>query len=608
MDDYYHIVENPNLRRTPSLWASIVMTARPLVGLSLFLNRSLGGVQVWGYHAVNLGVHLAAGLILFGLLRRTLALLPRTASQAQPLAFAAALLWILHPLQTQAVTYLIQRAEALMGLFTLLTLYSLLRSTTSARPRPWEFAAPIACFLGMASKPTMAVAPLIALLYDRTFLAPSWKTLLAQRGLLHLALALTWIPLAFFLYQGQHEFVQSAGFSLSPLRYTLAQPTVILHYLRLTLWPHPLIFDYAWKLPTSLIQTLPALLVVTLTLLSSILLYPRAPKAAFLPLSFFLLLAPTSSFIPLADLLFEHRMYLPLAPLLTAFTLTTDTALRKALPNPARRLPLALALLLTLALSLSAKTLNRNEDYRNPVILWSGAIAGGNTSKRVYLNLGSTLLKEGKLRETIFLCLEAIRRNPNSDDAHNNLGVALFRTGKTEEAGREFRDALRLNPRHARGRMGLGSVYQWEGKFEQAQAHYEEALRLNPGLIEAHIGLGLLFQQKGELDQALEQYREALRMDPWDAAACNNTGTVHSQKGDWAEAAVWYRRALRTQPDYAQAHRNLGVVLQMQGDMEGAIAHFTRALQLKPDDRTAQENLERALSSLQQSKKIPSSP
>ncbi len=501
MDDWPHIVNNPWMIGFLFPEYPAPFSSRPLTDLTLGLNTLWGGFNPWGYHAVNLGVHLAAGLILFGLLRRTLALLPRTASQAQPLAFAAALLWILHPLQTQAVTYLIQRAEALMGLFTLLTLYSLLRSTTSARPRPWEFAAPIACFLGMASKPTMAVAPLIALLYDRTFLAPSWKTLLAQRGLLHLALALTWIPLAFFLYQGQHEFVQSAGFSLSPLRYTLAQPTVILHYLRLTLWPHPLIFDYAWKLPTSLIQTLPALLVVTLTLLSSILLYPRAPKAAFLPLSFFLLLAPTSSFIPLADLLFEHRMYLPLAPLLTAFTLTTDTALRKALPNPARRLPLALALLLTLALSLSAKTLNRNEDYRNEETLW----------------------------------LQTVKARPDSPRARGNLGLALYYQGRLEEAEFQFHEALKRYPQMARAYGGLGLVFRKRGQLEEAARALTRAIELDPKFVGAREKLGLVLEAMGKWEAAMEEYRSVLAIMPYHPTSRAHLERLQKQRTSFPE-------------------------------------------------------------------------
>ena len=200
-DDVPWIVENPSIR---SLWPIGHLLApqsardvggRPVVSLTLAVNYALGGTDVWGYHAVNLAIHILAAWTLLGVTRRTLLsprLQERFGSAATPLALMVAILWTVHPLQTEAVTYLIQRTEALVGLLYLLTLYCVIRGATSSRATRWYSAAVAASLLGMATKELMATAPVIVLLYDRTFLAGSFREALRRRYGLYLALAATW--------------------------------------------------------------------------------------------------------------------------------------------------------------------------------------------------------------------------------------------------------------------------------------------------------------------------------------------------------------------------------------------------------------------------------
>lgn len=183
-DDLPSISENASIRALWPPWAPLAppshgttVGGRPLANVTLALNYALSGTDPWSYHAVNVLIHILASLALFGLIRRTLGL-PllggRFARDATPLACAAALVWCLHPLQTEAVTYIIQRVESLMVLFYLLTLYLFVRSVEEPEKARWRVGMVGACLLGMATKEVMATAPCLVLLYDRTFLAGSF--------------------------------------------------------------------------------------------------------------------------------------------------------------------------------------------------------------------------------------------------------------------------------------------------------------------------------------------------------------------------------------------------------------------------------------------------
>lgn len=255
-DNQVQILENPAIRTLrPFANFTTFLHPRSLVTLSLALNYNLGGFNPWGYHLVNLVIHILAALTLYGLVRRTLLCEPlraRYEEKASWLALAAALLWLVHPLQTESVTYVIQRAEALMGLFYLLTLYFVLRGAEAGKGTWWYGAAMACCTLGMASKEVMVTAPLLVLLYNRTFLAPSFVAALRQRWLLYTGLGAMWGLLAStaaLILSFAPSPSASAGFGvqgITPLEYAGSQPGIIVYYLRLGFWPEGLCLDYGW--------------------------------------------------------------------------------------------------------------------------------------------------------------------------------------------------------------------------------------------------------------------------------------------------------------------------------------------------------------------------
>src|SRR5580658_2658291 len=290
-DDESSIADNPTLRHLgTALWPpdGATVGGRPVLNLSLALNHAVSGTAVWSYHAANLAIHILAGLTVFGIIRRTLARLANPS--ATLVAFAASLLWILHPLQTESVTYIVQRAESLMGLLYLLTLYCFIRGADSrgARGRLWSALSVGACLLGMATKEVMVSAPLIVLLYDRTFLAGSFREAWRLRRREYAWLAATWLVLV-PLVLSSHGRGGSAGFGtgMSPWSYSRTQLPAIVHYLGLCFWPSPLVFYYGDAVEPVSIRLLPSALAVAGLLAATVWALARRPALGFLGASFF---------------------------------------------------------------------------------------------------------------------------------------------------------------------------------------------------------------------------------------------------------------------------------------------------------------------------------
>ncbi|PYO55860.1 MAG: hypothetical protein DMD83_17450 [Candidatus Rokuibacteriota bacterium] len=598
LDDQPRILNNPQIRHLWPPWQVMAHTARPLVQLSLAINYALGGLNVRGYHAVNLAIHLLAGLLLFGIVRRTLESEPlraRYAEGAPWLAAAVAAIWLVHPLQTESVTYIIQRAEALMGLFFLLTLYCLVRGSLSPHRKAWYLAAVLACVLGMGSKEVMSVAPLVALLYDRVFLSSSFKTLIRERWKLYFNLAATWAILAALLVTSHPEGQTVLVAGLTPWRYAVTQSGVIAHYLRLALWPHPLVLDYTWPLAETVTSVAPQALVVLTLLAGTLWALRRRPPLGFLGVWFFLILAPTSSILPIADVAFEHRMYLPLAAVVALGVFGAHEALRRLATTAALRQGLAVGLLGMAVIALTGATVRRNEDYRSEFSIWSDTVANRPDNPRAHSNLGVILQAQGKRREALAQYYEALRLKPDYPDPHNNVGVILAGEGRIDEAIAHYSEALRLAPYYPDAHNNLGAALLGEGRVEEAIAHFAVALSVKPDNPDAHNNLGAALYAQGRVREATARFSEALRLNPSDADAHNNLGTALLAQGRAKEAIAHFSEVLRLKPTSSDAHYNLGLAMHLGGDTQGAIAQYSQAVQLSPDNARAHNNLGVAL-------------
>ncbi len=561
-DDKPAITENATIRQLWPLTEALSppaigsgVTGRPVVNLSLALNYAISREAPWSYHAVNLLVHVLAGLALFGIVRRTLhqpRMPERLRRDAVPLGAAVAALWLLHPLQTESVTSIIQRTESLMSLFYLLTLYGFIRGVQAARATRaagWLVFSIASCLLGMGAKEVMVSAPLLVLLYDRTFVAGTFRAAWQQRWRYYLGLAGTWLLLGWLVLHAGGSRGEAAGFGLgvTPWTYLLTQCQAIALYLKLSLWPRPLVFDYGTDVVPSLTVVWPqALLLIALAAGTVVALW-RRPAVGFLGAAFFAILAPSSSVVPLvSQTIAEHRMYLPLAAVLTLMVTAAGARFGRVTVFIGTAIALVFAVL----------TLQRNRDYRSEVAIWTDTVTKLPDNPRARVNLAEILLNTGQPAAALEHAAEAVRLKPGYPEAQTNLGIALAQTGRPADALLPCRTAIELNPRYARGHSNLAVVLAQLGQLPEAIMHLEEALRLapdSPDAVPLRNNLANALLKSGRLPEAISQYRALLELAPMLVDARFHLGVALGLSDRLAEAEVQFEAVLQLKPDHAGA-------------------------------------------------------
>jgi len=594
-DDIPGIAENPTIRGPLS--ASLhppgggnPVAGRPVANLSFALNHAAGGLEVRGYHVVNLLIHLAAGLVLFGVVRRTLALEPvagrdRRSENGGPgscpasvgrepdppptirrdpaippyrrdahwLALVIALLWLMHPLQTEAVTYVIQRTESLAGLFYLLALYGFIRGTEAGavNARGWLGVGMAAAWLGVATKETVATVPLIVFLYDRTFVAGSFREAWRRHGKFHALLALAWLLLAGLMWQTGGRGGTALWYEDATMGHSLlTQCRAVAGYLQLAAWPAPLVFDYG-DYPADLVRGisevwLPFLLITGLGAATLVALV-KWPKVGFLGAWFFLILGPSSSFIPIiTQLRAEHRMYLPLAAVVVLAVM--------ALHRFAGRGAIVIATIF--AVLLGGVTRARNEDYQSALGLWA----------------------------------DTAQKRPDSARARNNHGLEMQHAGDAEGAIREYQAALEREPGYFDAHLNLATVLIENGRIDEGRVHLNVVVEVQPRSSNDCNNLSRLFYILGDHPRTREYLDRALRLDPENYEASNNLGCLLVAESRPAEAVPWFRRSLALRTE-AWTFFNLGDAYQKMGSVAEARESFREALRLDPGNQKIAERL-----------------
>jgi Flp pilus assembly protein TadD len=601
--DQAAIRDNPTIRRLwpltrvlmPPPGRGVTVEGRPLVNLSFAANYAASGVSVTGYHVANIAIHLLAGVALFGIVRRTL----RRMGDADALliAWLAAALWTVHPIQTESVTYMVQRAESLMGLFYLLALYGLIRACeeTTRSPLAWMVVSWTACLLGMASKEVMASAPVIIFAYDAIFLAGTPRAAWTARRRYYAALALTWLPLALLVLSTGGNRGGTSGFALgvSPWQYLLTQCVAILHYLRLALWPSPLVFYYEvhWYKAAEVIPE--GLGMVALLVLGAVLLR-RRPKWGFLALWFFAILAPTSLVPGISQTIAEHRMYLALAPVMVALVLGVRAGVRR-LGFP----PLGTAVVLVpVALLFCAMTIARNRTYATEVGLWSDTVAKAPGNPYSRNNLGIALSTAGRKAEAVDAFRGALEIDPSYAGARDNLGLALDESGKPEEAVQEYLKAVAVDPTLEEVRINLGIALMHIGQPLEAIRQFEKATELSPSDPNAFNDLAGAEMAVGRVPPAIDHFQRAVVLDPGNGQGWANLGNVLARAGQWPGALAAYQKAVVLMPPSADVESNLGAAYASVGRLTEAVDAYGRALALTPNDPDIHENLAQALAQL----------
>jgi len=541
---------------------------RPLSNISFALNYYLHGYNVVGFHVVNMLIHISTGFLLYLFIKSTLctpALRSRYGNYLW-ISFFTAAVWMVHPLQTQSVSYIVQRMNSLCAMFYILSilLYARFRLSGQQRHKWWLFSGCIlAGILALASKQIAATLPVFIIAYEWYFfrdLDLKWLKnhipLLAGGILLAAVIALALLgsnPLDGILegYKGRN---------FTPAQRLLTEPRVVIFYLSLLLWPHPsrLNLDHDFALSNSLVDpltTLFAILTITALIGLAVATARRQRLLSFCIVWFFGNLVIESSIISL-EIIFEHRVYLPSM----MFSLIVILAVYRWLKPKW----LQAALLCAMVTIGAVWTYERNAVYIDRITFWQDCVNKSPRKARPHNNLGVALADQGDHDEAIKKYHKALQLDPHYQDPVGNIGLSLAEQGKMEESITYFLKALEINPKDYKTLNNLGASLIVIERYTEAVQRLSEAIALNLYYAQAHNNMGVALQHLGRIEEAIDHFSTAVRLDP----------------------------------DYAMAYNTLGVVLANQGRFEEAIEQFSAALKINPEYRSARLNLEKSLKAI----------
>jgi protein O-mannosyl-transferase len=579
-DDQDTIQEKENIRSLDNFHLpDALQSPRSLVDFTFALNYHFGKLNVFGYHLVNLLIHIANGILVFFLSQLLFRKLSASDSEhAYLAALFAALIFTAHPIQTQAVTYISQRYAAMAAFFYLASVfcYLIARGAIAARRPIAGYGFFLTAFLcgvfAFLSKQNSASLPLAILLveyacYDRTWKGWKKKIWIILPGVLLIGL--------FYIYN-MGLFRQDIQFSrlledvsditqetrkVGRWQYLCTQFNVVSVYIRLLLIPIGQNLDYAYPFKTGFLDgATPFAFAFLVGICIAGWRCRKTNPIVFFGISwFFITLSVESSIFPIKDAMFEHRLYLPMF----GFSVVAGRACEWLFSKRwLRALPLGIVLFLSIS------TYSRNAVWQDGVTLWSDVVSKAPLNFRAFNNLGYDLMRRGDVKAAMMNFDSAIRLKPDHCIAISNKGVLLAKMGKTDEAIVLFRKALDLKPDYMAARKNLSialiqkaDLQSASGKYPEAVELYRESLRLVPGSAKGHTNLGATYLLIGNKDAAVNQFRKALKIDPVSVEATANLGLALYSQGKTAEALQQLGAALRLKPDSEQIRNKIAQII-----------------------------------------------
>jgi tetratricopeptide (TPR) repeat protein len=621
-DDAEAITDNPTITR---LWppttalrppSNTAVGGRPVVNLSFAINHAINSAlrvdvnrATVSYHLANLLLHLACGLLLFGIVRRTLRAQRfdgTWASRADSIALVVTATWLVHPIQSEAVNYLTQRTEIVVSLFYLATLYSSIRAWDAGDARVarrWCIAAIAACLMGMASKEVMLTAPLVIVLYDRAFRWPSWKAVRSGGRLwFYGALLVTSLLCIALVVSGARN--ETVGFALGVpwYRYLYSQAWAITHYLGLVFWPRHLTLDYGigfiggWR-------AVPGVILLGTLGVATVLAWRRPSRwgwFGFLGAWFFLTLAPSSSVVPIiSEAAAERRMYLALAAVIVFALIALDAARRFVLARAPereeeRRDHARIVGALTrgspwaaggLALVLVATTAMRSRTYESAETIWRNAIERNRANPRAYVNLANAIFRANPARrgEADALYRQALTVDSMYGPALYNVAEVAAAEGRVAEAKTLLERARGVSPNDAFVMDRYARVLMREGAGDRAIPLLESAVKRVPTNPEFYADLGAAYASVGRLDDAARTLVHATELNPGDVATARSLGAVLVDLGRAREAVPYLERVVARDPQGRFGYALLSLAYAEAGRDEDAVTAAVRATDQSSD-------------------------
>jgi len=618
-DDRETIIENPSIHLTEISWKQISNIYNNYHGhryiplASLAFNYYLNKQNTFGYHLFNVIVHIINGIFIFYFVKMTLLLISRNTPNSEIpylkfhslfyIPLFSSLLWLVHPLQTNSVTYIVQRMNSLAAMFYILSMLSYIKGRmfqirTPDSPKPktggeksWAYkpflyfvACTIAGFLSAACKENSVTLPFFIILYEfyffqnlksswlKKFIGLAFVIVIFSAILVQIFIGLTIIKWYFNIYY--------EGFSFTMLQRALTEFRVVIYYITLFFFPHPnrMNFDYDFPLSHSLMDPITTLLSLCaiISLISVSLVYAKKERLlSFGILWFFGNLAIESSIIPL-DIIFEHRTYLPSILFSVIFV-----AIVWRFNAPAFCKIILFSALIVL---LSYWTFQRNLVWRNPVTLWHDCVQKSPKKDRPHANLGKSLEMAGRIDEAIIEYTKALAINPYHQFVLNNMGLAMYKKGDLDKAIHYYQKAILSDPDFAEAHNNLGVALVDQNKLEEGISHYKEAIRLKPDHPQAPGNLTKAVEGLQRIDEKITETQNKLKLEPKNIDHYYRLGVLHYLKGHFDDAAEYHRNALSIQPNYVKSLKGLSAIYCMKKEYDSAIAITRKMIELQPEN------------------------
>ncbi|MCX5704645.1 MAG: tetratricopeptide repeat protein [Candidatus Omnitrophica bacterium] len=580
-----------NIQNLKAIWN--FWPTRFITYLSIALNYHFYQLKVLGYHLFNLTVHIGSTILVYWLILLTFST-PKINGEkitrySRLIALFVSLVFLTHPIQTQAVTYIIQRTTSLAALFYLVSLSLYVKSRLleqkgqgSLASRLFYCGSLIALVLDMFSKEMTITLPFMILLYEICFLKT--KERLNWKSLLPFFLALLIIPLTMYLTKsvdliGMRRILGESP-NISSWHYLLTQLRIIVTYLRLLFIPINQNFLYDYPIAKSLLE-LPIL--ASFILLGSILaiaarLFAKYSLISFGIFWFFLTLLPESSVIPIRSVIFEHRLYLPMV----GFSLFLVSLIYYLFENKSLK-SMVIALLIIIS-CYAVLTYKRNLIWKDELILWNDVVYKSPKAPASYSNRGVAYAHKGNFTQAISDFTKAVEINPKYSNVYYNRGLVYHQQSNLPQAISDYTKAIEINPNYAEAYCNRGLAYDNQGNFTQAISDYNKVIEINPNLRFVYFNRGGTYANQGNLPQAILDYTKAIEINPYEAVVYNDRGVVCGKQGNFTQAISDFTKAIEVNPNFAGAYNNLGHAYYKQSNFIKAISDYNKAIELNPND------------------------
>jgi tetratricopeptide (TPR) repeat protein len=564
-DDIPNIIHNPSVQIKVLTWDHLEQlfrntyetTIRVFAYFTLALNYYFGEFNVFGYHVVNFIIHVTSGILLYWFLLLTFNL-PHLKEKYGGISYRVALfgslIFISHPIQTQSVTYIVQRMSSMAGMFYLLSMVLYVKGRLVLGKARYVYlgGAVFSWLLGVFSKENAAVLPMFILLYEFYFFQNLSVNRKGEKFLFYLISSVIFIVLMGLMIWGKRYFdVIVEGYKIRDFTLServLTQFRVVLYYLTLLVYPHPSRLNLDYNFPISKTIFDPPTTIVSMIIIAGLIGYSlwvakRRPVVSFFILWYFGNLVIESSIFPL-EMVYEHRLYLPAAGPFVLFSLFVMKGVdyikgkMDTMGKKSHVLEIVICFLIIILLTIG--TYSRNRLWNNDIEFWIDCVKKSPNKARPYVNVGYTYLNEGAYDKAIDWTQKAIELDPNYAVPYYNLCVIYQKMGNLGQAITMGKRSLELDPDIYQAYYTLGQLYLKNGECEKAQEHFKIYLKIHPYSPDVHNYLGIAYLCREEHDKAIKAFEEEIGINPFHTLAHLNLGNLYWYKFQDKKKAMYH--------------------------------------------------------------------